>query len=183
MLDKVRAFAVLAHGNQRYGDWPYAFHLDAVAELLKPYGQDAQAIGYLHDVVEDTMITVEDIRQRFGPLVADCVAVLTDAPGANRAERKAGTYARMANVAGPTELALLVKVADRLANVRTCVADGKSRLWEVYRKEQPTFKKAAYRPGLCDHLWEELEVLLEMSPPTEAESVENRVDSGTLANV
>lgn len=183
MLDKVRAFALLAHGNQRYGDWPYAFHLDAVAELLKPYGQDAQSIGYLHDVVEDTVVTVDDIRERFGPLVADCVAVLTDDPGASRAERKAGTYARMATVAGPTELALVVKAADRLANVRTCVADGKSRLWEVYRKEHPTFKKAACRPGLCDPLWEELEVLLEMSPPAEVASAEGSIDSGTPANV
>ncbi len=48
---RARDFAIAAHGEQRYGDHPYVFHLDAVAALLAPYGVDAQTIGYLHDVV------------------------------------------------------------------------------------------------------------------------------------
>ena len=58
------------------------------------------------------------------------------------------------------ELALIVKAADRLANVRACVADGNQRLLEVYRSEHPTFSRAAYRPSLCDTLWAELDSLL-----------------------
>ncbi|MBL8398871.1 MAG: bifunctional (p)ppGpp synthetase/guanosine-3',5'-bis(diphosphate) 3'-pyrophosphohydrolase [Candidatus Accumulibacter sp.] len=166
-LDKVRAFAVLAHGNQMYGERPYAYHLDAVAELLTAYGSEAQTIGYLHDTVEDTVVTVDDIRARFGPRVADCVSLLTDTPGANRAERKSGTYARMASVVdGPLTLALVVKTADRLANVRSCVAGGKGRLWEVYRQEYAAFREAVYRPGLCEAMWDELAELLEVRPPT-----------------
>ncbi|HMW18695.1 MAG TPA: HD domain-containing protein [Accumulibacter sp.] len=168
-LDKVRAFAVLAHGNQMYGERPYSYHLDAVAELLVAYGSQAQAIAYLHDVVEDTVVTVDDIRMRFGTQVADCVNLLTDAPGASRAERKAGTYARMAAVVdGPLTLALLVKTADRLANVRSCVADGKGRLWEVYRREHPAFRQAVHRPGLCEAMWDELAELLELAAPAAA---------------
>ena len=78
----------------------------------------------------------------------------------NRAERKAGTYARLATVAGPGELALVVKAADRLANVRSCVVDQRCGLWEVYRSEHADFRRAAYREGLCDPLWEELDALL-----------------------
>ena len=174
MLDEARSFALIAHANQMYGDRPYAFHLEAVVGLLSPYGAEAQIVGYLHDVVEDTKISESDIRERFGSLIADCVSLLTDAPGANRAERKASTYARLATVSGATELALVVKTADRLANVRSCIADQRHRLWEVYRKEHPDFRRAAFRDGLCDPLWAELDALLEVSsliPPKQSTRV------------
>jgi (p)ppGpp synthase/HD superfamily hydrolase len=163
MLDEARSFAVTAHGSQMYGSKPYAFHLDAVVALLSPYGSEAQIVGYLHDVVEDTEVTEHDIRKRFGDLVAECVGFVTDSPGASRAERKARTYARLATVAGPAELALVVKAADRLANVRSCVSDQRQALWEVYRKEHPSFRQAAYRAGLCEPLWQELDALLAAS--------------------
>jgi guanosine-3',5'-bis(diphosphate) 3'-pyrophosphohydrolase len=160
MLDQARAFALAAHGDQKYGDRPYAYHLDAVVTLLAPYGEEAQAIGYLHDVVEDTGVSVDEVRSRFGEHVAACVSLLTDEPGENRKERKAKTYAKLSGVTGANEMALIVKAADRLANVRACVADRERRLWEVYRGEQPAFRQAAYRSGLCEPLWRELDGLL-----------------------
>lgn len=163
-LAAARSFALTAHARQRYGERPYAFHLEAVVELLSPYGSEAQIIGYLHDVVEDTAVTADDIRTRFGDLVADCVNLLTDSPGASRAERKAATYARLATVAGRSELALVVKAADRLANVRSCVADQRHRLWNVYHDEHPGFRQAAYRARLCEPLWAELDDLLALRP-------------------
>ena len=92
--------------------------------------------------------------------LAACVALLTDQPGANRKERKAAAYAKLAQVSGPLELALIVKAADRLANVRASVKDDNARMLQVYRGEHPTFRQAAYRPGLCDPLWSELDALL-----------------------
>lgn len=161
MLDEARTFALAAHDGQKYGDRPYSCHLEAVVELLAPYGTQAQIIGYLHDVVEDTPIDEREIRDRFGPLIADCVDLLTDAPGNSRAERKARTYQRLEAVSGAAELALVVKTADRLANVRACAADDSRRLWEVYRREHAAFRRAAYRQGLCEPLWRELDGLLE----------------------
>ncbi|QRF54953.1 HD domain-containing protein [Variovorax paradoxus] len=158
--DAARSYAIQMHGDQKYGVHPYVHHLDAVVALLRPYGEQAQVVGYLHDVVEDTDATVADIAERFGTLVAGCVALLSDAPGANRKERKARTYAAMSHVKGEQELALTVKAADRLANVRACVADGHRDLWETYRGEHATFKAAAYRAGQCDPLWAELDTLL-----------------------
>lgn len=155
-----RAYAIAMHGDQKYGAHPYAHHLDAVVALLQPYGDTAQVIGYLHDVVEDTDATVSDVQSRFGDLVARCVSLLTDAPGANRKERKAKTYAALAQVTGDEELALLVKAADRLANVRACVADGHRKLWDTYQGEHPTFRAAAFRAGQCEPLWAELDTLL-----------------------
>lgn len=143
-----------------YGLRPYAYHLDAVAHLLAPFGEEAQVIGYLHDVVEDTPATIALVRSRFGATVAACVALLTDEAGANRKERKAKTYAKLAKVTGKEELALLVKTADRLANVRECVADANAELWRMYHGEHEIFRSSAYRAGLCDGLWRELDELL-----------------------
>ena len=160
MLTKARAFAIQAHGEQRYGDKPYSYHLDMVAEILAPYGLQAQVVGYLHDLVEDTSTTRQQVEEEFGSLVAACVDLLTDEPGANRKERKAKTYDKLSRVSGPTQLALVAKVADRLANVKSCVADDNRALWKLYLSEQSTFKAAAYRAGLCDTLWTELDELL-----------------------
>lgn len=162
--EAARNYAIQMHGDQMYGVHPYVHHLDAVVALLQPYGEQARIVGYLHDVVEDTEATVPDVKLRFGDLVARCVSLLTDAPGANRKERKAKTYAAMALVKGDEELALVVKAADRLANVRACVADGHRQLWDTYRGEHPTFRAAAFRAGQCDPLWSELDQLLSAWP-------------------
>ncbi|MCI5125110.1 MAG: HD domain-containing protein [Candidatus Electrothrix sp. AR5] len=156
MKAKALEFARKHHGEQKYGEHPYIVHLDAVAELVQQYGESAVVIAYLHDVVEDTSVTLPDIEKEFGRLIADCVAVLTDEPGEDRKERKAKTYAKMARVCGETEIALLVKAADRLANMRACVADKKERLLKVYKAEYPIFKEAVYRPGMCEEIWVEL---------------------------
>lgn len=155
-----RSYAVEMHGTQMYGDHPYAHHLDAVVSILAPYGCEAQVIGYLHDVVEDTEATTADLQARFGDHVAACVALLTDEPGANRKERKSKTYAKLAQVKGPQELALIVKTADRLANVRSCVADENDRLWTLYRSEHSVFRASAFRADQCNALWSELDSLL-----------------------
>ena len=103
--DAARSYAIQMHGDQKYGVHPYVHHLDAVVALLRPYGEQAQVVGFLHDVVEDTDATVADIAERFGTLVAGCVALLSDAPGANRKERKARTYAASDRSAMPARSA------------------------------------------------------------------------------
>jgi guanosine-3',5'-bis(diphosphate) 3'-pyrophosphohydrolase len=155
-----RIFALAAHGDQRYGERPYAYHLDMVARLLAPFGADAQMVGFLHDTIEDTSVTQEDIESAFGTHIAGCVAILTDEPGPDRKTRKTLTYAKMAAVGEAFELALIVKAADRLANARSCVDDDNATMLAKYRSEHPAFRPAVHRPGLCDALWRELDALL-----------------------
>lgn len=83
--------------------------------MAAPYGEEAVFVAYLHDTAEDTEATIAEIESRFGPKIAACVSLLTDEPGSNRKERKAKTYAKLAQVRGPHELALVVKTTDRLA--------------------------------------------------------------------
>ena len=157
LVTRAREFALEAHGDQRYGSRPYHEHLDAVAELVEEYGEQAQIVAYLHDVVEDTTVQLGAIQEAFGPRIAECVAILSDEPGESREERKRGSYARMARVTGDLELALVVKAADRLANMRACVADGNDELLGVYKKEHAAFREAAYRQDLCFGLWYEMD--------------------------
>lgn len=164
LVAKARELALEAHGEQRYGSHPYSVHLDAVAELVREHGDEAQIVAYLHDVVEDTPVGLGEIAQAFGQRIADCVSILTDEPGASRKERKRKTYARMAQVSGELELALVVKAADRLANMRACVADGKDELLGVYKKEHASFEESAYREGLCWDLWYEMRKICATRP-------------------
>ena len=160
LVERARKFALKSHGQQKYGNLPYSTHLDAVAKLTKNYDKTAQMIAYLHDVVEDTPTTVQEIKEIFGPLVSECVQILTDEPGKNRKERKEKTYAKMAQVKSEHKLALIVKAADRLANLRCCTKNKNERLLATYKEEQAAFRKAVYRKGLCDEFWQEIEELI-----------------------
>lgn len=160
MKDSARNFALEKHGKQKYGEQPYSVHLDAVASIASEYGESAEVVAYLHDVVEDTDATIEDIKNEFGTLVANCVKILTDEPGANRKERKEKTYKKMSAVSGETELALIVKAADRLANFKACVAGNNAKLLAMYKDEHAIFKESVYRNGLCESIWEQIEVLV-----------------------
>lgn len=154
-----RAYAVRAHGAQLYGERPYVYHLDAVAALLEPYGVEAQIIGYLHDVLEDTPRTLNDLTREFGSRIARCVDLVTDPPGIVRAQRKARLCAQLWGIKPWSDFApaLVVKAADRLANVRASREEGREDLLAMYRVEHPMLRAAARRPGLCDELWTELD--------------------------
>ncbi len=162
MIEQARKYAIDAHKGQMYGDNPYVYHLDKVVFHLKGFCDSASVIGYLHDVVEDTDRSVQDIELQFGALVATAVSIVSDESGKNRKERKKKTYAKMALVVNPDEqIALIVKTADRLANLQECVATSNSRLLRIYMEEHPTFSHSVYRQGLCDNLWTMLNSLVQ----------------------
>lgn len=174
-MTSAREFAIKAHGGQKYGKEPdappYHFHLDQVARLVTAALQGppwshwlsgwtyeqmaaALAVAYLHDVVEDTDTTVEEVKVAFGSEVAEAVALLTDEPGKNRKERKAKTYAKLAKASTNTAglVARIVKTADRLANVHHSKLKDNTGLFKMYQKEHAAFRQAVYLSGLCDAL-------------------------------
>ncbi len=166
-VSSARAMAVHVHGDQKYGDKPYVAHLDDVAELCRAHGETVQIIAYLHDALEDTTLTAEEIETAYGTQVRACVEAVTDAPGPNRKAKKVATYSRLGSIAARSDqaLALIVKAADRLANVRACVRDGNDRLLGMYREEQAAFETAVRRRGLNDPLMDEIGRLLAPSRP------------------
>lgn len=146
----------LAHARQEYAPGvPYTEHLAEVASICRPYGHNAIIVGLLHDIVEDTPITIRDVEAKTRLFIAECVAILTDEVG-NRKQRKARQNEKLAAVEPKHHVALVVKAADRLANVRACVKNGDSRL-SMYRREHADFRAACYRDGLCDSIWNQLD--------------------------
>lgn len=155
-----RDFAVRAHADQRYGTQPYVVHLDAVASIVHPHGDVAEVIAYLHDVVEDTSVSIQEIENEFGSFIANCVALLTDEPGETRQERKRKTYQKLGLVRGDLQLALLVKAADRLANVRACIEGKNNEQLKIYKSEHKSFREAVYRPNIGDDIWSDLDHII-----------------------
>lgn len=122
IIEKARVFATAAHGAaaqlRKYTHEPYIVHPREVASIVSQHGgTDAQvAAAWLHDVVEDTGVTIETIREEFGTEVADLVGWLTDVSRpeqGNRATRKA---IDRAHTAMAPALAQTVKLADLMSN-------------------------------------------------------------------
>lgn len=163
MSDKIkdaREFALKAHKNQLYGQKPYIYHLEQVVAILADYGEEAQIIGYLHDTVEDTDTSADEIETRFGKSVAEAVKILTDEPGQTREYRKKLTYTKMAKVRGFAEVALIVKAADRLANIRACLDWNRQDKLQMYQTEHKVFRAAVFRKNLCDSIWKEIDSIM-----------------------
>ena len=155
-----RALALRCHGDQRYGEHPYSYHLEQVAAVLTRFGlgtPELLAAAWLHDVLEDTDANAADIAAAGIPArVVALVEAVTDEPGATRDERKAKTYPKTAALRD----AVAIKLADRIANVE---AGGKV---ERYAREHPAFRAALHNPahGL-DALWRHLDVLFGSKTP------------------
>jgi (p)ppGpp synthase/HD superfamily hydrolase len=149
--DRARDFAVLAHGGQKYGTHPYGVHLAAVRKVLADFGHaGALAVAaWLHDTVEDTSATREQIEAEFGPEVAALVWAVTGV-GQNRKERVADAYAKMRALPE----AITLKLADRIANSEASAKDN-PKLLAMYRSELPTFE-AALMPHGDPRMWERL---------------------------
>ncbi|MCC4798622.1 phosphohydrolase [Enterovibrio norvegicus] len=159
-----RTFARARHEGQRYGEFPYHVHLDDVERLAQPFGMNAMIIAQLHDVLEDTTTSVDEIVHDFGELIALSVSYVTDPIASDRATRKKQLNSRLQSLDendDAAKLALIVKACDRLANVKTCRLFSPDK-FVMYQSEHAEFRKAAYRHGICEMVWWELDMLIEV---------------------
>jgi len=131
LIARALEFAKIHHAPQRrISGEPYIVHPVAVAQLLiDEFHADAETVaaGLLHDTVEDTSATLEDIKREFGPVVAHIVDGVT-IPGKGdgkpvielRVERDAATHQKVLEYGVKDERVYLVKIADRWHNMTTC---------------------------------------------------------------
>lgn len=121
-LDRTWDYATKCHGEQRRPNGePYAVHLLEVVEILVASGHTDTAMlqaGMLHDVVEDTGHPLSEIRERFGPEVADLVGWMTKPEPQPGEDPKAVRHRYLGQFGTAPEKAVTVKLADRLSNVQ-----------------------------------------------------------------
>ncbi|WNZ24273.1 bifunctional (p)ppGpp synthetase/guanosine-3',5'-bis(diphosphate) 3'-pyrophosphohydrolase [Leptolyngbya sp. NK1-12] len=153
-------FAYSLHeGQYRASGEPYIAHPVAVAGLLRDLGGSAAMIaaGFLHDVIEDTDVTAEEIEQRFGIEVRRLVEGVTKLSKFNfssKTERLAENFRRMFLAMAQDIRVIVVKLADRLHNMRTLeyLPDEKRRRIALETRE--IFAPLANRLGIGRFKWE-----------------------------
>lgn len=165
-IEDAQALALKAHEQQKYGSDPYSRHLEEVVRNLERFGfeaSDAQnnimvediiCAGWLHDVAEDTPISLAEIESRFGFNVRDIVSRVTDEQAPTRDERKALTYPKIRGHFGAT----VVKLADRIANVKASFADNETQFLK-YAKEHTKFYEAVHIAMIAEPMWSHLRFL------------------------
>lgn len=133
------AFAAHKHRDQRRKGSlapPYINHPIAVAQVLASEGgiEDAALLmaAILHDTIEDTETTAEELRQTFGNAVTEIVLEVTDDKSLKKEERKA---LQIAHAAGKSHAARLVKLADKISNLRDIAQDPPSN-WPLRRQQE-----------------------------------------------
>ncbi|MBC7944865.1 MAG: bifunctional (p)ppGpp synthetase/guanosine-3',5'-bis(diphosphate) 3'-pyrophosphohydrolase [Burkholderiales bacterium] len=163
-LETAYQFSESAHEGQfrRTGD-PYISHPLAVAKILAQWHLDAQALAaaLLHDVVEDTTVTKEQISAKFGKRVAelvDGVSKLDKIEFQSAEDAQAENFRKMLLAMARDVRVILIKLADRLHNMRTLTAMQPEKQRRIARETLEIYAPIANRLGL-NAVYEELEEL------------------------
>jgi guanosine-3',5'-bis(diphosphate) 3'-pyrophosphohydrolase len=171
-LRRAYVFSALEHkGQVRHSGEPYLVHPLEVASILAEMRLDPVAIaaGLLHDVVEDTLTTIEKIQEHFGPEVAHVVEGVTKIgaiPFSSSEERQAENFRKMLLAMVDDIRVILVKLADRLHNMRTLSHMSEERRLRTAQETLDIYAPIANRLGMSK-IKNELEELafLYLDPP------------------
>jgi len=154
LLQRAYDFAAKVHkGQERVSGEPYLSHPIAVAEILLDLKMDVESIaaGLLHDVVEDTYASLEEVKRAFGNEIGDLVDGLTKIskiPFGSRVEHQAESLRKMVLAMSKDIRVILIKLADRLHNMRTLepLREEKRRL--IARETLDIYAPIAHRLGI-----------------------------------
>jgi guanosine-3',5'-bis(diphosphate) 3'-pyrophosphohydrolase len=147
-----------AHQNRKSGE-PFFTHALTVTSILADLRLDVDTLiaAMVHDVVEDTDYTLEDITQRFGDEVANMVDGVTKISGlynVNKEARKAETYRKLVLAIARDPRTILIKLADRLHNMRTIEFLAKDRQVDIAQETMDVYVPFAHRFGIARIKWE-----------------------------
>jgi len=174
-------FAYQLHeGQYRASGEPYIIHPVAVAGLLRDLGGGSAMIaaGFLHDVVEDTDVTPEELEERFGKEVRTLVEGVTKLSKFNfssKTERQAENFRRMFLAMAQDIRVIVVKLADRLHNMRTLehLPDAKRR--QIALETREIFAPLANRLGIGRFKWELEDLAFKYLEPDSYRTVQDLV--------
>src|SRR3954447_7917169 len=183
LLRRAYVFSAFEHkGQVRHSGEPYLIHPLAVADFLADMKLDAVAIaaGLLHDVVEDTLTTIERIRELFGPEVAHVVEGVTKIsaiPFSSTEERQAENFRKMLLAMVDDIRVILVKLADRVHNMRTLSHLPEERRVRVAEETRDIYAPIANRLGMSKVKNELEELSFKYLEPQPYESLRIKVDA------
>ena len=160
LIRKVYEYAKAHHGDQlRKSGEPYIIHPVQVAYILSTLGLDDSTIcaALLHDTVEDTDITKQDLAQTFSPEIADLVdgvTKLNKLQYASMEEQQVENYRKMFLAMGKDIRVILIKLADRLHNMRTLKYLSRDRQIANANETMSLYAPLANRLGMYSLKWE-----------------------------
>lgn len=170
----------LHHGQYRASGEPYIIHPVAVAGLLRDLGGGSAMIaaGFLHDVVEDTEVTAAELETEFGAEVRTLVEGVTKLSKFNfssKTERQAENFRRMFLAMAQDIRVIVVKLADRLHNMRTLehLSDAKRR--QIAMETREIFAPLANRLGIGRFKWELEDLAFKYLEPESYRSIQELV--------
>ncbi|HSQ42009.1 MAG TPA: bifunctional (p)ppGpp synthetase/guanosine-3',5'-bis(diphosphate) 3'-pyrophosphohydrolase [Fibrobacteraceae bacterium] len=174
ILDALR-FMAEAHRNQfRKSGTPYIEHPLETAKILANLKLDTETVlaGLLHDVVEDTQFNLEEIQNRFGAEVAFMVDAVTKISGLQvsttqdfRQERKIATYRKFFVSMAKDPRVIMIKLADRLHNLRTLHYMKPEKRKEIAKESLEIYAPLTHRFGLHRIKWEMEDLALKHLDP------------------
>lgn len=181
-LEKIKLAYELAEkahtGQVRRSGEPYITHPIEVAKVLADLGMDTESIcaGLLHDVVEDTKFSNQDLRKKVGADIAGLVEGLTkidQIPLSSREEQQAENVRKMLLAMSEDVRVIIIKLADRLHNMRTLMYQPDLRQREIALETMEVYAPIAHRLGMRA-IKEELEDLsLHYLDPVACREIEN----------
>ena len=155
IIERAFNFAKSAHeGIRRRSGEPYILHPIAVAKIASQeigLGSTSICAALLHDVVEDTDYTVEDIKQHFGPKIAQLVEGLTKISGGifgDKASAQAENFRKLLLTMSEDIRVVLIKMADRLHNMRTLGSMAPNKQYKIAGETLYIYAPLAHRLGL-----------------------------------
>lgn len=176
-------YAAIAHSGQtrRTGE-PYVTHPLAVADILADMHMDHQSLAaaMLHDVIEDTGTDKANLTDKFGEVVADLVdgvSKLTQFEFSSHAERQAENFQKMALAMARDLRVILVKLADRLHNMRTLGALSEEKRRRIAKETLEIYAPIANRLGMNDVRVEFEDLGFETLYPMRARRIQAAVES------
>ena len=172
----------LHEGQFRASGDPYIVHPVAVADLLRDIGASASVIaaGFLHDVVEDTDVTPQQIQEHFGGEVRELVEGVTKLGGIhfnNRTEAQAENLRKMFLAMASDIRVVLVKLADRLHNMRTLGALKSEKQQRIARETREIYAPLANRLGIGRFKWELEDLAFKLLEPDAFREIQHEVAS------
>jgi GTP diphosphokinase / guanosine-3',5'-bis(diphosphate) 3'-diphosphatase len=170
----------LHQGQHRASGEPYIAHPVAVAGLLRDLGGSAAmvAAGFLHDVVEDTDITSEDLEAAFGLEVRELVEGVTKLSTFNfstKTERQAENFRRMFMAMAKDIRVIVVKLADRLHNMRTLEHLSNEKRRRIAQETRDVFAPLANRLGIWRFKWELEDLAFKYLEPDDYRNIQQLV--------